>query len=237
MSRKKLLSDKKIGDRIRELRKDLNLTGGIFGKRIGISQGYLSDIENGKSTANKTLLLAISYIYNSPLNWLLTGEGDMYKTPEGKPQEEPRPGPPAVKEPQLEYADRDEPAPAIVADYPLAKKLTAEIEDAARLGLTEEELIDILAKILEVEQIKRRRRPRPATEPAVEPAPRPATDPTTDQEPLSLPYPTLLALIRRIVKEEIPPEGEPERRKCMMDIVKVLRESDDIKGDISPETP
>ena len=229
-SHRMIHTPRNIGQRIKKTRKSNGLSQKEFSENIGISPNYLSDLELDKKPPSKPILLAIEYRYATNVQWLLTGEGNIYKTPEGKPPEEPRPGPLDVKEPQPEYADRDEPAPAITADYPLAKKLTVEIEDAARLGLTEEELIDILAKILEVEQIKRRRRPRPATEPIPEP-------PVVEPAPQPLPDTTPLDIIRRIAKEEVPPEGETERRKCMAYITRLLKESDDIKGDISPETP
>lgn len=76
MSRKKLLTNKKICDRIKDLRLSLNLTGLEFSNNIGISQGYLSDIENSKASPSKTLLLAISYAYNINIDWLLTGENE-----------------------------------------------------------------------------------------------------------------------------------------------------------------
>lgn len=202
---------------------------GEIAKTLGLSKSAFSERKRRKSLPiDKIRLFCERMSIN--MDWLLTGEGDMHKTPEGKPPEEPRLGPPGINEAQPEYADLDEPTAGIPADYPLAKKLNAEIEDAARLGLTEEELIDILAKILEVEQIKRRRRPRPA------PVPEPPPEPPVAPVPWPLPDPTLLDFIRRIAKEELPPEGESERRKCMVAIAKVLKESD-IKGDISPEPP
>jgi transcriptional regulator with XRE-family HTH domain len=81
MSRKKSIYDKKICERIKELRSKLAFTGIEFAEKVGISQGYLSDIENIKAFPGKTLLLAISYIYNVNIDWLLTGEGEMIRKP------------------------------------------------------------------------------------------------------------------------------------------------------------
>ena len=64
-----------------------------------------------------------------------------------------------------------------------------------RLGLSEEELLDLLEKLLEIEQIKRRRRPAPHLESAV----------------------------RAILKKEVPPENTEERRKCMIELSDILK--------------
>ena len=83
---------------------------------------------------------------------------------------------------------------ADAADYPLMERLDAEVEEAKRRGLSEEGLFDLLVKLIEVEMIKRRRKP------------------LTDLE----------RLIRQIMKETIPPEGVEERRKCMFTYTNVL---------------
>ena len=82
MSRKKSLPDKIICENIKKLRERTGLTGIKFAENIGISQSYLSELENHISKPNKTLLLAISYIYNTPIEWLLSGEGEMFREPE-----------------------------------------------------------------------------------------------------------------------------------------------------------
>jgi transcriptional regulator with XRE-family HTH domain len=89
MSRKKSIDDNRICERIKSLRLKLKLTGTAFAFKVGISQGYLSDIENTKSTPNKTLLLAISYTYNLNIDWLLTGEGEMTRSPETEKDPQP----------------------------------------------------------------------------------------------------------------------------------------------------
>ncbi len=84
MSRKKSIGNKKICERIKSLRLDLSLSGVDFSNNVGISQGYLSDVENGKALPNKTLLLALSYSYNINYEWLLTGKGKMTRKTEQK---------------------------------------------------------------------------------------------------------------------------------------------------------
>jgi transcriptional regulator with XRE-family HTH domain len=62
-----------VGRRIRELRGfDLNQTE--FASSIGVSQGYLSSIENGLREIGPQVLLSISDRCGKSIEWLLTGE-------------------------------------------------------------------------------------------------------------------------------------------------------------------
>ena len=74
MSNKKIDTPNNLGERLRCYRKKKRLTGNALSNLIGISQGSLSDIENGKTTpSSKTLE---NLIRNTDLDvaWLLTGE-------------------------------------------------------------------------------------------------------------------------------------------------------------------
>ena len=64
---------KKVGRRIRELR-GFDLTQADFAKCIGVSQGYLSNVEHGKGEIGAEVLLAISREFGKSIEWLLTGE-------------------------------------------------------------------------------------------------------------------------------------------------------------------
>jgi len=79
MSSKKLEIDKNIGKRIKKIRLEYGLNGIKFAESIGIKQGTLSEFETGKNDVRKTIVLAISYIYNVNPDWLLTGEGEPYR--------------------------------------------------------------------------------------------------------------------------------------------------------------
>jgi len=83
MSSKKLQGNQNnlttIGDRIQKVRNDNKLSQRIFAEKIGISQGYLSEIEQNKKPPSEPILLAIEYRYAIPKDWLLTGEGEMEK--------------------------------------------------------------------------------------------------------------------------------------------------------------
>lgn len=45
-----------------------------FAKRVGVSQGYLSALENGEKEPGGAVLLAISREFGKSVDWLLTGE-------------------------------------------------------------------------------------------------------------------------------------------------------------------
>ena len=62
-----------IGRRIRELR-GFEMTQTDFARRIGVSQGYLSALENGEKEPGAAVLLAIKKEFGKSVDWLLTGE-------------------------------------------------------------------------------------------------------------------------------------------------------------------
>jgi transcriptional regulator with XRE-family HTH domain len=61
-----------VGRRIRELR-GFDLTQKEFAARIGVSQGYLSFMENGAVEVGAAILLRIAQQYGKSIEWLLTG--------------------------------------------------------------------------------------------------------------------------------------------------------------------
>lgn len=63
-----------VGRRIRELR-GFDMTQAQFAKKIGVSQGYLSMIENGQGEVGAIVLLALSREFGKSIEWLLTGRG------------------------------------------------------------------------------------------------------------------------------------------------------------------
>jgi transcriptional regulator with XRE-family HTH domain len=64
---------KTVGRRIRELR-GFDMTQADLADRIGVSQGYLSTVENGQGEIGVEVLLALSREFSKSLEWLLTGE-------------------------------------------------------------------------------------------------------------------------------------------------------------------
>lgn len=67
------------GRRVRELRKELQLTLEKFGKPLGVGKTAISKIENGERGLTDQMILAICREYNVDENWLRTGEGEMFK--------------------------------------------------------------------------------------------------------------------------------------------------------------
>lgn len=67
-----------LGDNIKKLREALGFTQQKFAERIGIKQATLSMAESGKSNISRQALLSISREFGVRLEWLETGEGEMY---------------------------------------------------------------------------------------------------------------------------------------------------------------
>lgn len=67
-----------IGSRVRYVRKVNNFKTRDFGEILGLSQGQVSTIENGKGKPNKSAIILIGKLFNISTGWLLTGEGEMY---------------------------------------------------------------------------------------------------------------------------------------------------------------
>lgn len=67
------------GERVRSLRKQLGLSQVEFANRIGMTQGYVTNIERGTRDVNDRLIKLISETYSVSEEWLLTGEGDMFQ--------------------------------------------------------------------------------------------------------------------------------------------------------------
>lgn len=75
------MNEKEVGERIRNIRKKLNLKQGELGKVLNISDSTLSDIEKGKSRPTFDFLYNIVKLYNVNLYYILFGEGDMFLDP------------------------------------------------------------------------------------------------------------------------------------------------------------
>lgn len=71
-----------IGDRIRKVRKALNLTQRKLAEQLGISQQHISHIEKGTKEASEMLIKYFCLLYNTSEEWLTTGEGKMFLSPE-----------------------------------------------------------------------------------------------------------------------------------------------------------
>ena len=70
---------KTIGQRLKAFRKDLGLRLVDLSKKIGISQGSLSDIENDNSAPSAKTLKGLCLKTDLNIHWLLTGRAEMYR--------------------------------------------------------------------------------------------------------------------------------------------------------------
>lgn len=68
-----------IGARLRQFRGNLDLSQREFSKCIDISQSYCSMLERGTLTLNPLIMRTIYENFNISVNWLITGEGDIFR--------------------------------------------------------------------------------------------------------------------------------------------------------------
>lgn len=66
------------GERIRAIRKELNLTLEKFGERLGVGRGAISAIELGNRNLTDQMARAICREYNVSYDYLINGEGEMF---------------------------------------------------------------------------------------------------------------------------------------------------------------
>ena len=65
-------------ERVKEVRKTLNLTLEKFGARLGVTKQTVSRIENGVNNVTEQMTKAICREFNVDYAWLTTGEGEMF---------------------------------------------------------------------------------------------------------------------------------------------------------------
>ena len=71
------------GERVRELRKFLNLTLEKFGKSLGVGKTAISKIENNERKLTEQMILSICREFRVNYFWLTEGKGEMFAgTPE-----------------------------------------------------------------------------------------------------------------------------------------------------------
>lgn len=68
-----------IGNRIKELRKSLNLTQADFGMKIGLKPTAIGQMENGLRSVTERSIILLCEKYNVNEIWLRTGEGEMFQ--------------------------------------------------------------------------------------------------------------------------------------------------------------
>ena len=67
-----------MNERVKILRKSLNLTLEKFGARLGVGKTAISKIEKGENNVTDQMFLAICREYNVNPTWLETGTGTMF---------------------------------------------------------------------------------------------------------------------------------------------------------------
>ncbi|MFK5926437.1 MAG: helix-turn-helix transcriptional regulator [Desulfuromusa sp.] len=65
---------KEIGERVRQIRKGINLNQEAFGVLIGVKSSTVSKYENGESDAGAITFNAIAKLGDKSLDWLITGK-------------------------------------------------------------------------------------------------------------------------------------------------------------------
>lgn len=68
------------GERVKEIRKILNLTLEKFGKILGVGKSAISKIENGERSLTEQMAKSICREYNVSYLWLTEGIGDIFTT-------------------------------------------------------------------------------------------------------------------------------------------------------------
>lgn len=67
---------KKIGDRIKYVRKEVELTQEEFGAKIGVKGNTVTGYERGTRMPSEAIINMICLVFNVEQTWLRTGEGD-----------------------------------------------------------------------------------------------------------------------------------------------------------------
>lgn len=65
-------------ERLKKLRKELDLTQKSFGDRIGLKQNTIAQYEMGRTVPSDAILFSICREFNVNEEWLRTGIGDMF---------------------------------------------------------------------------------------------------------------------------------------------------------------
>lgn len=67
-----------LGDRLKQIRKEKNLSQKAFADPLSTSSGYISEVEQGKKAPGSDFLTSLSRVYGVSIDWLLTGAGEAF---------------------------------------------------------------------------------------------------------------------------------------------------------------
>jgi len=86
-----------VGNRLKFLRKQLHMDQNKFSEILGVSRASLSHYETGKRDLSKEIITRLIEYTNCNINWLYTGQGEMFlDSPDhlpGKPPKNPKKDP------------------------------------------------------------------------------------------------------------------------------------------------
>lgn len=68
-----------MNERLKKLRKELDMTQQEFADKIGIARGNIGSYEVGKTAISNAVISLICKTFNVNENWLRTGEGEMFE--------------------------------------------------------------------------------------------------------------------------------------------------------------
>lgn len=71
-----------MNERLKKLRKTLDLTQQEFANRLGIARGNIASYEVGKNSISDAVVALICREFNVREEWLRTGEGEMFNSSE-----------------------------------------------------------------------------------------------------------------------------------------------------------
>lgn len=67
-----------MNERVKKLRKSLNLSGEKFGDKLGVTKHAVSQIETGKNNLTEQMIKAICREFSVNEDWLRNGSGEMF---------------------------------------------------------------------------------------------------------------------------------------------------------------
>jgi len=77
-----------VNERLALVRKTLGLTQREFAQKISVATGFIASMEIGVRKVNPRIMKLVSNLFNINLQWLETGEGEMFYTDTEKEIEE-----------------------------------------------------------------------------------------------------------------------------------------------------
>jgi len=68
-----------MNKRLKQVRETTKLSQKAFAQELGIAQSVIAEIETGKNEPSRNLMIRLKKCYKVSIDWLLTGEGEMFK--------------------------------------------------------------------------------------------------------------------------------------------------------------